>query len=242
MYIYSRAFSSSSFTNSFLAESSTVSERGDGSPNGGRAVRRHDDGDGNERRRCCGHSEHAARTFGALVAEENEGEKERAKGEERRIKGGERGRREKEERPETTIGETRTVQAITYIQRCSRHMHARPLGSYHSTRRTYMYFYVRAKNASLLCARACVYVCTCDAYTHRTCVRLHREREMGARRTRTETPPTSDSMRLKRLTDIPRRIFESITPDSAGGAAPPAPDSAKLYGILRVAFSSIEFH
>lgn len=71
--------SSSSFTNSFLAESSTVSERDDRLPNGGRAVRRHDDGDENERRRCCGHSGHAARTFGAFVEEEDE-EEEKEKG------------------------------------------------------------------------------------------------------------------------------------------------------------------
>lgn len=68
--------SSSSFTNSFLAESSTVSERGGRLPYGGRAVRRHDDGDGSERRRCCGHSEHAARTFGAFH-EKRRGRKER---------------------------------------------------------------------------------------------------------------------------------------------------------------------
>lgn len=79
-------------------------------PNGGRAVRRHDDGDENERRRCCGHSGHAARTFGAFVRrreeDEEDGEKAKDKGEPgEKNKGERKGEREKGERSETAISD-----------------------------------------------------------------------------------------------------------------------------------------
>lgn len=196
-------------------------------PNGGRVVRRHDDGDENERRRCCGHSEHAARTFGACVREEEEKVKRKGK-----KKGEERNKERKGER-EVRDGDQRGVQAITYIQQCSRHMHARPLGSYHSMHSTFMCPYANVYVYARVYVYAYAFMYTCDAYTHRTYVRLHREREreMGARRTRVETPPTSDSIRLKRLADTLHDI-RTDSLDSAQSATPPIVDLIKLYSYF----------
>ena len=148
------SYSSSSFTNSFLAESSTVSERSDRLPNGGRAVRRHDDGDESEWRRCCGHFVHAARTFGAFVRRRwrtrKWGREERKRRYARRGEKNKRrrkiGEKERERERETQRrGDQRRGQPITYIQQCSRHMHAWPLDSYHNTKRTYVFLRVRVR-------------------------------------------------------------------------------------------------
>lgn len=167
MYIYSRAFSSSSscFTDSFLAKSSTVSERGDRLPNGGRAVRRHDDGDENERRRCCGHSEHAARTFGAFVDEENEEGKEKekgeTKGEERRIKGWEREREKgKEERSETTISDA--YGSGDHVHPAVLPAHARSATRLVSQHETHICIFIYTGECVFcVCTCARVYVCVC---------------------------------------------------------------------------------
>lgn len=135
-------------------------------PNGGRAVRRHDDGDENERRRCCGHSGHAARTFGAFVRrreeDEEDGEKAKDKGEPgEKNKGERKGEREKGKRSET---------AISDASRRSRTSSGAPgtctLG--HSARITvrniaHMYLYAFVCGANVV--RTCVRMCTRATHT-----------------------------------------------------------------------------